>query len=157
MTYPVERVQRFPVQAAKPAAGADWALTPTGLGGWRILSLTATLAASAAVANRFVALTADDQTMTYFRVPSGGAQTAGLTLHYSAFDGSSVFAPVGADQELDWPTGGLFLAQGNFLRSVTTGIDVADQWSNITAMVEELPTGRQFLFTPTGSYQVEQW
>lgn len=157
MTYPVERVQRFPVKAAQPAPGADWALTPTGLGGWRILSLTAQLVTSAAVATRAVALTADDQTSVYFRVPAAGTQLASLPVHYDAFDGSSPAATVGVDTVFDWPNGGLWLPQGHFLRSVTQNIDVADQWSAIVAMVEELPTGRQFYTTPVEPYQTEVW
>lgn len=157
MTYPVERVQRFPVNAPQPAVGADWTLTPTGLGTWRILSLTAILTASAAVANRNVVLVADDQTTTYFRLPALAAQTAGQVVHYDAFDGSSVSNSLAGDQLLDWPNGGLVLRQGHRLRSITTGIDVADQWSAISAMVEELPSGRQFFVTPVGTYQVEEW
>lgn len=157
MTYPVERVQRYVATPPQPAAGADWTLTPTGLGAWRILSLTAILTASGAVANRSVVLVADDQTTTFFRLPALAAQTAGQVVHYDAFDGSSVSNSLTGDQLLDWPNGGLVLRQGYRLRSITTGIDVADQWSAIAAMIEELPSGRRFLTTPVGTYQVEEW
>lgn len=157
MTYPVERVQRFPVAIAQPAAGADWTLTPTGLGAWRILSLSGLLTTSAAVANRAVALVADDQTVTYFRTPASTVQAASLGIHYSAFDGGSSGLTIGVDQALNWPNGGLVLYQGHRLRSVTTLIDVADQWSQVAALVEELPTGRQLLVTPVEPYQTEEW
>lgn len=157
MTYPVERVQRYIAQAPQTAPGVDWTLTPTGLGTWRVLSLTAILTASAAVANRTVVLVADDQTTTFLRVPAVAAQTAGQVVHYDAFDGASVSNTLATDQLLDWPRGGLVLPQGYRLRSVTGGIDAADQWSSVAAMVEELPSGRQFLITPAGAYQVEEW
>lgn len=157
MTYPVERIQRFPVNAPQPAAGADWVLTPTGRGAWRILSLTGLLSTSAAVANRAVVLTADDQTSTYLRVQAPSVQAASLAVHYNVMDGSSALALAGNDQTLDWPNGGLVLYEGHRLRSVTGGIDVADQWSQVVALVEELPSGRLALVTPAEPYQVEQW
>lgn len=157
MTYPVERVQRFPVPIPQPAAGADWTLTPTGLGAWRILSLSGLLTTSAAVANRAVAITADDQTATYFRSPAASVQAASLGIHYSAFDGGSGSLTIGVDQVVNWPEGGVVLYPGHRLRSVTTLIDVADQWSQLAALVEEFPTGREILATPINPYQTEQW
>lgn len=157
MTYPVERVQRFPFPLPQPAAGANFVLTPTGLGIWRILSLVAVLTTSAVVANRAVVFSADDGTTTYFRTPAPSVQAASLALRYAAFDGSSPQATVGTVAVAGWPNSGLALYPGHSLRSAVDNLDVADQWTLVAVMVEELPTGREVSATPVESFQVESW
>lgn len=157
MTYPIERVQRFPVSLPNPPVGTEFALTPTGRGAWRILSLVATLATSAVVANRGVAWTVDDTNGTFFRSPAGAVQINGATVKYAAFDGASVTGLIGTNIAIGWPNGGIVLYEGYRLRSITDNLDAGDQWSAIAALVEELPTGRLALVTPVNEYQVEPW
>jgi hypothetical protein len=74
-------------------------------------------------------------------MPTEVNQGANLTFNYAAFDGSPMSTAAVSIIHLAWPTNGVVLPIGCSLRSVTVGLDVADQYSNIVAFVEELSAG----------------
>lgn len=160
----LERVQRFPVAVTAPAAGNDWTvqigasnLSNPGLGAWRLLSVAFQLATSAAGASRTVQLVMDDTTVTYYRVGAPGSQAVSLTEVYAAFEGSTGGGANGPVNHLAWASPAPVLYPGYRLRSITTNIDVGDQYSAIALMVEELPTGRYGQFQPSERTEFEPW
>lgn len=157
VTYPVERIQRFPVTVSAPAAGSEWSVTPTGRGAWRILTLRFTLVTAAAVANRTVNLFATDGTQAYFRSGGGGVQAAGATVNYGAMLGVGPATVQGSTAFVGWPQDGLVLAEGHQLGTATDNLQAADQYQNIGMLVEELPSGRFVYVTPALSAQFEEW
>lgn len=124
-----------------PAAGAEISITPSGLGFWRILSLVFTLTTSAVVANRAPSLAASDGTSRYWRSGAVAVLAASLAGDWSAFPGSTAAGSANGVTHLAFPEGGLLLPPGYRLTTVTAGIDVADQYSAVAALVEELLTG----------------
>jgi len=102
------------------------------VGAWRDPTLTT----SAVVANRAPKLTFSDGSTTLFRVNPGAVLTATLVtvvnwiLSYSAV----VTALTGTDLNVSIPE---FVAQSGFrIGSLTTALDVGDQWSAIALFVE---------------------
>lgn len=160
----IERVQRFPVAVSNPNAGAEWLaqiggsnLTIPGLGPWRLLSLAFQLVTSAVVANRTVQLALDDTVVTYLRCGAPGSQAGGATEVYAAFEGSTGGGANGPVNHLSWPSPAPILYPGHRLRTITTNLDVGDQYSAIGLMVEELPSGRYVAFQPFEHATVEPW
>jgi len=160
----IERVQRFPVVVSAPTPGAEFSiaiggsnLSVPGLGAYRILSLTFQFVSSATVATRSFALVMDDQTTTYLQVGAPGSQAASLTEQYAAFEGSTGGGANGPVNHFAWPTPAAVLYPGHRLRSVTTNIQIGDQYSNIAMLVEELPSGRYFQTQPIDRVMAEPW
>ena len=134
-------MHRIVKPATAPAAGEDWQLKATNGAGWLIRSLTFVFFASAAVANRSVVLSASDGERTYFMTAAGGVMQANDLGTYYAFAGSVRGVATTDIIALDWPTDGLWLPQGCSLESATSGLDVADEYTDIIASVVEYPSG----------------
>lgn len=141
---------------ATPAAGAEFTIKAPGQGLWRIISLSFTLATSAVVANRRVALLADDQTDVYFAAASSVDLTASLTTRVSAFGGAAATGVVGGAINIALPRDGLPLQPGHRLRSSTLNLDVGDQYSAIRALVQEYPYGPDYEWLPTVPVQLAE-
>lgn len=157
MTYPIESIVDFPVPIAQPAAGAGFVVRPNQRGLWRVLSIAFDLTTSAVPGNRVVSGAVSDGTSTWQRVTATATQAASLTVHYSGFRGTLATAAVGTHAELSWPDGGVVLFPGYGLTVNADGIDAGDQFSNICALVEELPDGRFVKVTPVLPAQIEGW
>lgn len=141
----------FPVPVTQPAAGADWTLSVTGQGIWVVRSIVCQLLTSAVVATRAVTMIVTDSSNTYFRTVAGATQAASLTRRYAGYAGSAGGIPQGTVIPVGWPTDGVVLTQGSTLQSVTEAIDPADQWSQVVALIEEIPAGFGERYVP-GSY-----
>lgn len=125
-------------------AGSDWVMKAPGNAYWRITSVVGRLVTSAAVASRQVVLLADDQTSVWLSQPFTNTQAASLTFDYCAHTtGSSVSGAGSSTGPL--PTAGLLLLPGHRLRVATALLDVADQWSAITALVDEIPSNLPYI------------
>lgn len=128
------------VRITQPAAGADWTLQATGAATLRVVSLRARFVTSAAVANRQVHLVADNSEDQWYREEAVAVQTATSTTNYCAHTGATPGGVLGGTFTLPLPSAGLLLLPGFRLSVVTSAIDVADQWSLITALVDETPS-----------------
>ena len=127
----------FVGQVSNPAAGADFTfVSGAGLRNF-VVSVTAVLVTSAAVANRIPHLQLlDNNNNICFDVAASSAQAASLTVRYSwtpgvqpAFNDASALAPLPET---------LILAPSWKLRTVTTAIQGADQLSLIVVAVQQL-------------------
>jgi hypothetical protein len=136
------------ITVAAPAAGAEFNLTAPGDRMLRVLSLSFTLITSAVVANRRVALRADDGTDVYFAAVSSLDHTAGLTVVYSAYAGAPATGTLGSGLSLALPAPGLVLPVGAHLRSSTVLIDAGDAYSEINVLCEFYPSGRGHEWLP---------
>lgn len=137
------------VPVSTPAVGTELSLVATGAGLWRVISVAFRFVASAAVATRTVALTADDGTSVYFRSLATIQQTAGQTVDYGAFAGATGAGVAAAAGVVPLTQDGLWLQAGWRLRTSTLAIDGGDQYSNIVAVVEEFPSGPDTEWAPT--------
>lgn len=113
-----------------PTAGAEISQTvPTGEA-WLLTSVVATLVTSAAVANRSPHLIIDDGANVLANLVPAAAQAASTTVVYAwtvgGFDAGAVRDGVAASGQLP---AGLRLQPGYRIRTVTTALDVADDWS----------------------------
>jgi hypothetical protein len=127
------------VSFPNPAAGAELDLRAAGLGPWRLWSLSFLFTASAAVANRTPTFTWDQDALTILRLPSTVVIAAAGTARYQGMMNGAGLAAVAGVNFLLWPDWGIVLRAGDHFRSVTANIDVADQYSQIVALVEEIP------------------
>lgn len=134
----VHNVQILPV--ASPVAGAEFVVSPRAGEDWRIIGIRATLTTSAAVANRVPELVWDDQTTIGAGVAAMTTQPASVAVTYNFAVMSSAFSTgalaTGAKANVGLPE--LILPTGYRARSITSLIDVADQWSNISVGFERL-------------------
>ena len=119
-----------------PAVQTDFTITvPTGAR-WALRSLTAQLVTDATAQTRVPTLVIDDGTTTLFQMPYATGQTATLTYKYFwenlayavGLVGTNVYVPV----PLPFP-----LLAGWRIKSSTTLLGAADQWSAIQYDVEE--------------------
>lgn len=125
------------ISGTQPGVGLEVSETcPTGAR-WSLLAFEADLVTSAAVANRVVQLTIDDGAAIFARVSVNQNETASHTWRNSfqlgvpqTFDGTRfiVTTPLGCDLQI--PAGGR-------IRTVTTAIDVADQYAVPQYLVRE--------------------
>lgn len=127
------------VVGIQPAAGAEWSIVAPGNATWRIVSVAATLTADATVASRFAEFIADDQSRTWYRQGTVGATTAAEASVYCGHTGAAQ-ATFASTDNFPLPVGGLLLRPGHRLRSLTANLQAADQWSLITALVDEIPS-----------------
>lgn len=144
------------VPVAQPAVGTEFTLTAPGGEYWRVVSLRFTLVTSAAVANRTPRLRVSDGTDVYASHGPVAVQAAGVTLAYSAHEGSAVRAAIGGEAGLSWPTRGHLLQPGHRIVSSTDLIDVGDQYSAIVALVQSFPAGPDLEWLPTVDTQVSE-
>lgn len=136
-------------QVLTPAPGAEVDITPVGQGFWRIWSIVFHLATSVVVANRIPSFVLTDGANVFWREQASAALAASLAADYTMYQGSQPGVGAGALVRIGFPEGGLYLRQGDHLKTITAGIDVADQWSAVAAMVQELPSGPFFRMDPT--------
>ncbi len=133
---PAERLRRT-VLVPNPAAGVDWSVAVPGGKLWVVDSITAVLATSAVVANRFANLIVSDGSADVFSLPPNAAQAASLarTLSWvSTYSGPSTFTNGNR-----WSNGfpSWYLDGGYTIRTVTQAIDAGDQWSAIALVVDQ--------------------
>lgn len=152
MANNVEHTLRRVRGIASPAAGADLSITPDLFGAQQVIGFNATLTTSAAIANRQVTLTIDDGTVTMFRAVASQVQAAGVTVTYQVFLNSPQLALVAGLTLMAFPSEGHLLRRGWRLRTVTSLIDVADQWSAVGLYVQEFPDGPDVIQDPTVPY-----
>lgn len=128
-------------QSADPAAGAE--ITFVADEDIIVHSVYVTLVTSATVANRRVHLIADDgangANNIFWRQPATVDITASLTEPITAFEGATSTAAAGV-LVLTLPVGGLRMRRNDRLRTLTTGIDVGDNYGAMNLWVERQPT-----------------
>lgn len=144
---PIERTVK---PDTAPVAGGEFSLRPNKGGGWLIKSLRFTFAASAAVADRTIALEVSHNGDVY--LTTAGIETIAATELgvFVAFGGGQTILPNAAYIPIPWPTDGLWLPQGHTLESVTFNGDVADQFDLVVARVIEYPSGSDRTLWPIG-------
>lgn len=116
---------------ANPAAGNE--ILYTADEDMIVHSVMFTLVTSAVVANRFVALVADDGVNQYFRSADPTARAASTSNQYCFFEGAS-----GNTLSLGFalPAQGLRLRKGDRLGTSTSAKDVGDDYTAAVAQVE---------------------
>lgn len=149
MGVQLQTVRWIPQAIPTPAAGAEWSFTPQGMGGVLVKSLRFQFTTSAVVGNRLPRVVADDQTTIWWEAAAPTAVAATTTATYAAFDGGTPGTAANGLVTLSWPRTGLWLPQGNRLRSITPALDVADQYSNLAVLLYELPSGPFVRMDPT--------
>jgi hypothetical protein len=141
--YPQHQPQRMTdgagwIQSSKLAqqgAGQDNTFTvPVGQR-WRILSFTAALTTAVAVANRFVSLLLDDGANVYALIPGGTVQVASLTYTYTFADSTQNAANINNVFTAPLPSN-LIMPAGHRIRTATAGLQGADQWGQVWALVQ---------------------
>lgn len=125
------------VTVTNPAAGADWSITvPTGAS-WTLNGVSALFTASAAVANRLPEIVL---------VSPGGTNLFVGTQNTFVTASQAITFMTGGNQVTLMPNANLAyvatntsirLQAGAVIKSVTTGIQAGDQWSNIVLQVQE--------------------
>lgn len=125
------------IAVASPAAGAEIvALVPGGVF-WEVIALRATLTTSAAVANRLPVLQLrDTDSRIAYEFPGAAVQAASLAVSYSWSSGYGTSTAV-SGQQLPLPAPAPVVLAGGTVRTVTTLLDVADQWSAVVLTVRE--------------------
>ena len=127
----------YSVAGSVPAAGADPYISVPNNARWRILNLTATLVAGVGVANRYVRSRVFDGSAYYYVTTLCPVQTASQTRYYDWTPGGVNEAAFDAAGHILLAYPQLILPGGYALDIVTTAIAAADQWTAITALVEE--------------------
>jgi hypothetical protein len=130
---PWRRYRRV-VTVPQPAAGADWSLIVPAGSVYELVSVYGSLTTSAVVADRGARLQLGDGHATYLDLAPQAVQAASLTNRYAWAAGMSTFS-ADSGQVMGLPR--LYLEPGWTLGSATDGIDVADQWSTVYALVLE--------------------
>lgn len=138
--WPAPLVYRT-VPVTTPAAGANFAVVPPGESTWALVALTATLLTSAAVGNRAATLNVTDGTNTLWSVEAGSVQAPSLTVRYSWVTEYPAFPTAAVGGVLVVPMAPTYMMPGWSIAGATSGLDVADQWSAISATVVEVFTG----------------
>jgi hypothetical protein len=121
-----------------PAAGADFSITVPSNLIWRVSSVIATLVTSATVATRITHLVIDDGT----NVVSDSVMRNGVTASSTQLMtwGSSFQQAAPSDNsQPGYLEDGLVVPAGFRIRSLTTALQAADQYSAIYLLVEEWP------------------
>lgn len=148
MSYPFQAprwfIQRFPASAP----GAEFDFTPNRLGTWIIRRLCFTFATSAVVANRIPSFLVTDGNDVTWRAAAPAAIAAGITTNFTAYQGANPNVAANGLVTLGWPEPGLILRQGDHLQSLTSLIDVGDQYSAGAAFLFELPSGPDLRMDP---------
>lgn len=113
-----------------PAAGADWTTTFNAFTRNQILSIRAQFATAVAVANRQVQIVFDNSTNIHFASLPSPVQVASLTWNYDFAHCAIVPTQILTEVNVHIPPE--LLVNGTWrVRSLTTNIQAADQWSNI--------------------------
>jgi len=124
------------VTVANPAAGADWSLTVPASARWRVQSWSAIFTASATVASRQVRSQISDGVQIIFSGQAQAAIVASQVAQVSAGQGQVTSTLIATEINPVLP--GLLTLPGGFrVQTLTTNIQVGDQWSAIRVNVEE--------------------
>lgn len=124
------------VVISAPAAGADFTVSVPAGARYRLISLFATLTTAVAVANRGVTLVVDDGVNILGQYPAQTVQAASLAVGYTFGDSVTGQASVQGFESVSTP-GMMFLGQNWRIRSVTSNIQAADQWSAGRMLIQE--------------------
>jgi len=122
-----------------PAAGANWTVTVPPGKAWLVRSIFGVFAASATVIGRrafVVATYPTDPAITVFRVDPGFGQLANQTVFYTYARGIADRQNSG-DLFIQTPFPDVPLIPGSVLQSLVLNIQVGDDWTSITAAIEE--------------------
>ena len=128
------------IRVPAPAAGSDWSFTLGGAHVRRLISVTGTLASSAAVANRAPGLEIAAPEGTVITVEQPAVITAGLSTIVCWGEGVSGDAASLVNGRLTAGIGSYVLPPGYIVRTATGAIDAGDQWSNVLLWCESLLT-----------------
>lgn len=153
--FQYEAPRWYTPQIPQPLAGQEIAITPTGQGSWLIYALAFTFTASVVVANRIVTLALGDGSFIWWRAQAPAVIAAAGVAQLTLYEDASVAVGAGGLVTLPTPARGLYLRQGDTLRTVTTAIDVGDTYTSIAALVQELPSGPAYRTDPTSDLYVE--
>lgn len=145
---PIQRI----VEPTNPAAGAEFSLTPSGAGGLLIRSMVFTMTADANVASRAVHLTVTNGSRRWYASRANSVQTAGQSFIYAAYEGCSAGATGATVIALDFPANGLWVPRGHTLATLTSNMQVGDQYSAIGLYAIEFPSGPEWELWPTYPY-----
>ena len=125
------------IAGTTPGAGAEISETvPTGAR-WKLLAFAAQLVTSAAAANRVPALFVDDGATVLYRAPVNVNEVASSTWQNSWIPVGSFNQTASGNVVREVLPVELFLGAGYRLRTVTTAIQAADQWSAVQYLVRE--------------------
>jgi len=125
------------ITGATPGAGAEISETvPTGAR-WTLVALAFTFTASAAVANRFMKLTLDDGATAFFHLDPLVAITANQVVPHQFAAGHTPYTSTLTGEIMNPLPLGLFLGSGYRIRTSTTSIQGADQFSAVQYLVRE--------------------
>lgn len=136
----VRGVQRV-LSVATPAVATDWVLTLPPGSWWRLLIGRATFVTDANAANRTTGLLVTDQNNTLGRHNASGNLVANTTygLTYTPQITSLTGGLIGT--ELTVTLFNMFLQGGFQIKSVSSSLQVGDQFSNINFLAEEIDLG----------------
>lgn len=122
---------------AAPAAGAEWAVSVPARTTWEVLSVRHRLATSAVVANRAPGLRVNDPNgITVYQLSPQAVLAAGAASFVDFLPGLGTTESVQQQQAL-LPSPVPVIPEGWSIGSLTTGIDVGDQYSGIVLVVRE--------------------
>ena len=116
------------VVGTTPAAGADINETCPSGRRWQLLSLSAILTASAAVANRIPRFTLDDGANVFYSLGPVANQVATNQIRYNMVPGATAVVDAGSNTNLPGPPI-IQLKNGFRIRTVTQNLQAADQWT----------------------------
>lgn len=119
-----------------PAVGQEIQETVPAQRRWSLLAFRATLTNSATVINRNAGFTIDDGANTLYSLRASQAQLASITFGYNLYPGGQFFFDTGSNFTFALPIP-LFLKTGYHIRSLTTGLQAGDQWSQPEYLVLE--------------------
>ena len=124
------------ITGTDPAAGAEISESVPAGARWILRGFVATLVTSGDVATRYVRWTLDDGTTIFNKSESGGTQTATLTRLYIAND-MNFSTGTAPDIYVPWFIGGILMAAGYRLKTVTDNFQAADNWGAPQLSAEE--------------------
>lgn len=126
------------VLSADPAAGAEVSITVPAGEDWRLMSGRVPLVTSATAANRRPHIVMDDGTASvHMRSPVGAVQAASLTVGYNFGPGiPQDAAVVDGEIRMTLPTGEIYLPAGHRIRTITTALQVGDNYGPMALLVE---------------------
>lgn len=125
------------ITGTSPAAGAEISESvPTGAR-WELLAFRTLFTTAAAVANRTNYLTLDDGATEYFRMQQNATFVASQAWVVGWAQGLALWANQGQPGQLAPLPTGLRLGAGHRIKTVTAGIQAADQYSAVQYLVRE--------------------
>lgn len=125
------------ITGTNPAANAEISETVPTNARWRLLALFATLVTDVNVANRDAALTIDDGAAVVARYSAGQNHAASLTTRYVWAAAGARFT-IATDRTIVVPITDVWMPDAYRLKTVTTNLQVGDDWSAPQLWVEEL-------------------